>query len=469
VRTGDITITAGGAGNLLPAAEVSLGFRTGGVLAEVAVKAGDSVEAGQVLARLDDADARAQVDQAETAVQLAELKLAGLTDGADPVAVAAAEAALGGAEADLAKLREPVTPAALTAARENLRSAQAALAALSNPDADKLAAAKAAVTLAEINVRAAQAAYDKVAPVTEQRDGTTIGIGETKQAADLWQATTNLERATADHNALLAGPSADVLAAARARVATAQSQLDALETGASAEALAAAEAKVSQAKAQLGAVTAGADANDLDSARLGVRQAQLSLENAQRQLANTELTAPIAGTILTVQAQPGESAGAGPIVTLADLSNQSLRFWVEEADLLSVAVGNPVSVVFDALPDLTFPGRITAVDPALVTVEGALAVQAWASLELDAHPVKLLSGMTAEVEILAGEAKGALLVPAQALRELAPGSYAVFVVKDNGQLEMRPVTVGLRDFANAEILSGLAKGDVVSTGTVETE
>ena len=142
---------------------------------------------------------------------------------------------------------------------------------------------------------------------------------------------------------------------------------------------------------------------------------------------------------------------------------------MEETDLVSVAVGNPVSVVFDALPDLTFPGKITSVDPTLVTVEGTLAVQAWASLELDAHPVKLLSGMTAEVEILAGEAKGALLVPVQALRELAPGSYAVFVVKDDGQLEMRTVTVGLRDFANAEILSGLAKGEVISTGTVETE
>lgn len=460
VRTGDISITASGAGNLLPAGEVSLGFRNGGVLAEVAVQPGAVVAAGEVLARLDDADARAQVAQAETSVKLAELKLADLTDGADPAALAAAEAALVSAEADLARLREPATAAELTAARENLRSAQGALAALTSPDAEKLAAAEASVTLAEINVRAAQAAYDKVDPGI---------VGQTKQAADLWQATTNLEKARAEYNDLVAGPGPDVLAAARARVATAQSQLDTLQAGASAEALAAAEAKVSQAQAQLAAVAAGADANDLESARLGVTQAQLALDNAQRQLANTDLKAPIAGTVLTVLAQPGEAVGTAPIITLADLSNQALRFWVEETDLLSVAVGNPVSVVFDALPDLTYPGTITAVEPALVTVEGTLAVQAWAGLELDAHPVQLLSGMTAEVEILAGESKGALLVPVQALRELAPGSYAVFVVKDDGQLEMRTVTVGLRDFANAEILSGLARGEVVSTGTVETE
>ena len=71
--------------------------------------------------------------------------------------------------------------------------------------------------------------------------------------------------------------------------------------------------------------------------------------------------------------------------------------------------------------------------------------------------------------MIAGEAKNALIVPIQALRELTPGSYAVFVVQSDGSLKMTPVTVGLRDYANAEILSGLQAGDVVSTGTVETK
>lgn len=461
VRTGDLTITASGAGNLLPTTELTLGFRTGGVLVEAPVQVGDQVSAGQLLARLDEADARAQVAQATASVRLAELKLAGLTADADPAALAVAEAALMAARADLARLLEPASAAELTASRENLRSAQEALATLrAGPDPDKLAAAKASVTLAEISVRAAQAAYDRVDPNI---------VGQTKQAADLWQATTNLEKAQAELAELAAGPSADALAAASARVAVSQAQLAGLEAGASEEAVLAAEAKVAQAQAQLDSIIAGADESDLESARLSVTLAQLGLENAERQRANTELRAPVAGTILAVQAQAGESVGATPIITLADLSRQSLRFWVEEADLLNVAVGNPVEVIFDALPDLTFPGAITSVDPALVTVDGTLAVQAWASIDLSAHPVKLLAGMTAEVEIVAGQAEDALLVPVQALRELAPGSYAVFVVKEDGELEMRSVTVGLRDFANAEILSGLTKGEVVSTGTVETE
>ena len=470
VRTGDITITASGSGNLLPASEVALAFRASGVLAEVAAKVGDQVAAGQVLARLDDADARAQVAQAEANLRLAEIKLADSTAAADPAAVAAARASLAAAQADRTKLITPATAAELLAAQENLRSAQEALALLlAGPDPEKAAAAKASQTLTEISVRAAQAAYDKIAPVTELRDGTAVGIGQTKEAADLWQATTNYEKAKAEYEDVLAGPAADVITAARAKVAVAQAQLEAAKTAPDADALQAAEAKVTQTQAQLDALLAGASANDVEAVQLGVTLARYNLESAQRALSNTQLRAPAAGTVLTVGAEVGETVGAAPVITLADLGASQVRFWVEETDLISVAPGSPVAIVFEALPDLVFSGKVLRMDPALVTVDGTPAVQAWASIDLTEHPVKLLSGLTAEVEITAGEAMGTLLVPVQALRELAPGSYAVFVVQADGQLELRPVTVGLRDFANAQILSGVAKGDVVSTGTVETK
>ena len=276
VRTGDITITASGSGNLLPASETALAFRSSGVLAEVAAQVGDRVEAGQVLARLDDADARAQVAQAETNLRLAEIKLADLTAAADPAAVAAARASLSAAQADLTKLVTPATAAELLGAQENLRSAQEALAILlAGPDPEKLAAAKASLTLTEISVRAAQAAYDKVAPVTEKPDGTTVGIGETKEAADLWQATTNYEKAKAEYEDALAGPTADVVTAARAKVAVAQAQLDAARAAPDADAVQAAEAKVTQTQAQSDALLAGASANDVEAAKLSVALARI--------------------------------------------------------------------------------------------------------------------------------------------------------------------------------------------------
>jgi multidrug efflux pump subunit AcrA (membrane-fusion protein) len=76
--------------------------------------------------------------------------------------------------------------------------------------------------------------------------------------------------------------------------------------------------------------------------------------------------------------------------------------------------------------------------------------------------------MSASIEVIAGRAEDTLLVPVEALRELGPGQYAVFILEE-GQPMLRPVEVGLRDFTYAEILDGLTQGDEVTTGIVETE
>jgi multidrug efflux pump subunit AcrA (membrane-fusion protein) len=152
------------------------------------------------------------------------------------------------------------------------------------------------------------------------------------------------------------------------------------------------------------------------------------------------------------------------VLVLADLETPVVQFWVEESDLNNVAVGNRVNIVFEALPDLTYSGEITRIDPMLVTVSNTTAVQAWAEIQTSDHAVDLLGDMNAEVEIVSGETTNALLVPVQALREIGDDQYVVFVVGGDGELEMHPVEVGLKDYVNAEILSGVQQGDLVSIG-----
>jgi RND family efflux transporter MFP subunit len=206
---------------------------------------------------------------------------------------------------------------------------------------------------------------------------------------------------------------------------------------------------------------------DTSKAELTLEQAQLKLESAQDTLKGTTLVAPISGIVVAVNAEVGEKV-SGAVIVLADLETPVVQFWVEESDLGSVAVGHRVNLVFEALPDLTYPGEIVRVDPKLVSVGNTPAVQAWASIDTAAHPVKLLGDMNVEVEIVAGEALNVLLAPVQALREISPDQYAVFVVQPNGELEMRMVEVGLMDYVNAEIRSGLQRGDVVSLGEKTT-
>jgi HlyD family secretion protein len=411
VRRGNLVVSAGGTGILIPSAEVDLSFSGGGRLAEVAVEVGDEVQAGDVLARLDDTDAQSQVTQADANLRLAELQLDELTATPDA--------------ADLA------------AAQLQLTSAQEALQDLLNgPSPQEITIAQADLATAEKELEQAQSAYDSIS--------WRPGAAATSQAMDLWAATAAYDKAKANYEIAVAGASDEEIAAAEANVAQAQSNLDSLLNGASSE--------------------------EVEADQLNVEQARMDLASAQAQLEQTALTAPFSGTVTAVSASAGEIVGTSSIVTLADLSQPLVQLYLDETDLDLVAVGHEVEVVFDALPEETFTGHVVRVDPALVDVEGAPTIEAVATLERGQNESTwpLPSGLNATVEVIAGRAENALLVPVEALRELSPGQYAVFVMVD-GKPQMRQVEVGLMNDVYAEIVSGLEAGDTVSTGTVETK
>ena len=125
---------------------------------------------------------------------------------------------------------------------------------------------------------------------------------------------------------------------------------------------------------------------------------------------------------------------------------------------------------FDALPDQTFKGTVTQVDPALSTSNGYTVLHGTLEIQADLLEGKtLIEGMSATVEIIGGNVENALLVPVEALRELGDDEYAVFLLDASGEPKLTPVEVGLMDYTYAEVLSGLDEGDVITTGIVETE
>ena len=126
-------------------------------------------------------------------------------------------------------------------------------------------------------------------------------------------------------------------------------------------------------------------------------------------------------------------------------------------------VGSEADIVFDALPDETFKGKVIQVDPGLDSSTNTRVVSGL--VEMDGTDAKLLMGMSASVDVIVGRAEDAVLIPLSALHEYSPGKYAVFTQK-NGRLNVDFVQVGLQDQVNAEIKSGLQAGDVVSTGLV---
>ncbi len=207
---------------------------------------------------------------------------------------------------------------------------------------------------------------------------------------------------------------------------------------------------------------------DTSQAELNLRQAELNFEAARRRSADTAIIAPFAGTILAVSASVGQTAGTTPLITLANLDQAMIELYLDESDIASVAVGNPISVVFDALPEQTFTGEVMYVDPQLIVANNGTTVRTLASIETDLIGTQPVVGMNGTVDVIGGQAQNALLVPIEAVRELSPGQFAVFVM-ENGEPKLTFVEVGLRDFTFAEITSGLQVGDIVTTGIVETQ
>lgn len=374
VRTGDLIITANGAGTVLPASELDLGFRSAGVLAVLDVAMGESVQADDVLARL------------EANIQ-AEAEFKSLFS---PEGIAKAELALINAQD------------ALVLAENNLDY-------MIGSDAAYWRSQLEIADLPQTDRESAQANFDYFMSV------------QYLNAADLAEAELTLQTA-------------------RVNLQDAQAALDILQ--------------------------AGPDGLSAPIAAIGDQMA--ILEQARLAVENTRLVAPFDGTVTAMNAVNGQAVGTSPIMTIATTDTLLVRFYLDETDLDKAAVGNRVTFTFDAYQDQPVQGEVVAVEPSLQVVDGTPVVVVWASLPKNSG-LNLMAGMTVDTEVIAGESLKALIVPVQALRELAPGSYAVFLVDDAGKLAMTPVTVGLRDFANAEILSGVKVGDIVSTGTVETK
>ena len=144
---------------------------------------------------------------------------------------------------------------------------------------------------------------------------------------------------------------------------------------------------------------------------------------------------------------------------------------MDPLDYSNINVGNKTSVVFDALPTLTYTGKVTQISPQLVTISGSSVVEGTVVLDTtqaaNVPPLTLPLGVTASVDIIQSQANNVILVPVQALHELSPNNYSVFLMV-NGTPTLKTVTVGLQDGTFAEIKTGLKVGDVVSTGTQAT-
>jgi len=479
-RQGDLTVFASAVGSVVPATEFGVGFDESGTLTEVLVNVGDEVEEGQTLARLDTGKSEQgialAISQAELNVLNAQKDLDDLYASAQMDAALALQSVENAQQAldDLqnTELRQAEALQAIADAEKSVSDAERVYNSVrATASQATIDAAKAELVLAESSLKDARDKFNDFA------DKPDTNLTKANLQLKLNNAQAAYDSALSYYNAVT-GTGSDLdrdsseanLLATQAQLTDAQRAWDRIKDGPTPGELAVAEAELAAAQAQWEILQSGPDPDEIALAEATLENTKADLALAQEDQAIIELLAPMNGTIMAIDASVGEKIGTGAIITIADLRQPVLEVYMDETDLDMVGVGYEIDVTFDALPDDVFTGRVLEVDPSLQNVSNSQVIRVVARLDADsfAKPQNLLVGMNASVDVIGGRTQGAVLVPVEALREISPGEYAVFVM-DGDQPKLRMVTVGLMDFTSAEITDGLEPGEIVTTGIVETQ
>ncbi|HFB98853.1 MAG TPA: HlyD family efflux transporter periplasmic adaptor subunit [Bryobacterales bacterium] len=298
--------------------EVKVAFKVSGKLAERTVDEGDRVEAGQVIARLDQEPILRQKEQAEAALAAARSGLQQLL-----TAIEFQEASIEGQIAQR---------------QAQLEQALARLAELeAGSRKQEIAQARARVERARSEFDRAKADWDRAQPLMK--------------AEDISRAQYDQFRARYE--------------AAKAQLEEAEQWLALVEEGPREETIEQARAAVQQAEAALRLAEAQRielrrRRQEVDARKAEIRRAEAQVGYLETQLADTVATAPVGGIVLSKAAEVGEVLAAGTtVVTIGDLDHPWVRGYINETDLGRVKIGAPVRVTTDTFPGKVYQGRVT--------------------------------------------------------------------------------------------------------------
>jgi len=286
--------------------------KTSGRILEIRVREGDSIQAGDTIAILDDQQTRAREEQARAALSQAQAK------------ARAAQEQIAILQEQL-RVNQLQTEQARADADGRVNQAEAELAAAEAELARQEAAYQLALFDKETYTRLAQSG------AVPQRQGKQAASAADQQAAVVAAAKRRVEVAQG------------ALAVARANLANPHIR------GAE---VAIARKQIVQQQAEVAAATAN------------IEQARAQLAEAQANRQDLIITAPFDGTVVTRAAEPGEVVTSGaPIITLLDLSKVYLRGFVPEGQIGSVKVGQSARVYLDSNPDQPIEAYVSRIDP----------------------------------------------------------------------------------------------------------
>ncbi len=322
----------------------------------------------------------------------------------------------------------------LEVAQEELRQANVSLGELEEgPDTLQLRDLEASVKLAESELEQAKAT------VTELQEGVDPLLVELRRR-QVEAAKAGWEQSIADLEEMLAGGDPLEVELRRKQVELAGTTLE-------------------HARHELSLVSQRDLRHTLALREAEVVLARQDLIDARRLLDEAVIRSPIDGVADVVSVEVGDEVNANEaIIEVIDTGIVEIDGVVDEIDVLSISVGTPAEVVFDALTDEVFTGMVTGVASAGANQQGVVTYAITTRIDLP-EGIELREGLTAVANMVLNQENGVLLVPQQALH----GTFeqpTVRVMTELG-IEERPVRLGSSDDFWVAVQDGLKEGEII--------
>lgn len=180
-------------------------------------------------------------------------------------------------------------------------------------------------------------------------------------------------------------------------------------------------------------------------------------------LAGTKIVAQISSTATANVANASQNASpATTVLIIGNTNNYAIQTTVNEVDIDKISMGQPATILFSAIPDKTYHGKLVQLDTyGSKDISGVITYNVFVSI-IDGDS-RIKPNMTATLTIKAAEHKKVLTVANSAIVPYQNGK-AVQTLDANGNVEYKPVIVGLKGFTRSEIIKGISSGTRVILG-----
>jgi HlyD family secretion protein len=197
----------------------------------------------------------------------------------------------------------------------------------------------------------------------------------------------------------------------------------------------------------------------VERASLRAEEARTSIHSLQEKMNSARLTAPVRGTVYSLPARQGTFVHIGDAVAeIADLTRVRVRAFVDEPELGSLKTGQAVEVTWDALPNRMWSGEVVQLPKAIVARGSRNVGEVLCSVQNE--KTELLPDTNVNVRIQTAEHGNSLTIPRSVV--LTEGNKRFVWVVDSGRLRKKPVTVGISNVTDYEVVNGVTESDVIA-------